>query len=392
MGCFNVQCNVSKMNIFNGDEMVVIPLFTRPNHSSSINIKLDFTEYLTKVRSDYLEQLKKYPINIVDNPHQTVSIKQEQRDDLYACAHFNLGVPFVAKYNDYGWFEIEEKNQPGVSEFISLIKNSAIDINKDVYQYCYDEFKPRDLKNIESSVYEDLESIRSVAQGNLLYVKSVSNLNPHYSLSPDGYHNVSFSFIDKKVFDHIVGENADLVNKIQNKLDKKLESLVDFLNMKTEHYKLFNEDPTNAHEKEILQNKKDEMRIKTNKMEDETMVRGLTKDISDSGNPFSMFHGYNLEFEDIAPLNKKTMLHEIDPKNKERIFNSLKSCVELFVVASVMSHDLSLKFSPVQYTGQTNSNKKIYEYHEKWLEIMNKKEEDHYDEKITKKTKKKMKP
>lgn len=167
MGCWNATCNVSKLPIFYGDEIVVIPLVAVTNDTAT--------------------------------------------NTCYATDNFvPFSFPIVGKYNDYG----------GIEDAVITEENDMLIRSYEFYKSNGDGTDPYKVE-----IGDDMEKfISEELCGNDTYYIKTNNLQTY----PNGLALVSVFFVHKKLYDTLIREIGDRIPYNQSEcyhdlLKKKFE-------------------------------------------------------------------------------------------------------------------------------------------------------------------------
>lgn len=205
MGCYNLSCSLSKIDLGAGDSVMVYPLVYTPHFST------------TKLLIGAEEQIVP-PINL---------------DDIGVNGVWSHLLPFEAQYNDYGSFESESYGKPycAAENFLQFLVESGV-TDKD------------NQKNLTEAVRLYKEGELAPAMALFMEICHAGKLYISYSAQclP-----VKMALVDKRVYDAIV-ENEYVQSQIKRKLNSilpllnkivQLPSVQDFYNSKSEYTELF---------------------------------------------------------------------------------------------------------------------------------------------------------
>jgi len=195
MGCFNVNCAVSGLNIRADEEVVVIPVFNQCLKSAAlttyINEKQVFIPCSNSVRRTSTEQ---------------------------------YGVPFRACYNEYGWFYFSQDKlgQYGWTWLIEHIMRCNIRVPADPSMCRKTGFEPSRLRQ-ENAVEELMNGIfdKSVFVDWMQVYKH--SRNPFAAL----IYSVDFVFVKSEVFEYIKLQNSTFADFLQNTITEFLNKVYD---------------------------------------------------------------------------------------------------------------------------------------------------------------------
>jgi len=318
-------------------------------------------EKMPASRSDYL---KTYGGAMFNEPSENYEIKISggEATELYPSEVWQVGLPVIAKYNDYGGFELQEHHsgQIALQLLVNYTKKHALELSQENVKYARIHFKPQDLKGDGQSA--DIEKILQAQQENMLFFGSES-IMPGGQYSPDNYNQVTFTYMDKRVYDLILGEMASYRQDLHQKIDNHFGFIEDFIKAKNELYKTDHNAP--------------EFKDKALAMH-ELEAKVKLSDINASyTNSLQCFYPQKyFEFDSYITIDKDTKQVSWDTKKKENYTKLLKAKADMVVVNDYMSNVLHESWTPVKYTGQKISNKQKINFNK----AVNKIAKEKYDE------------
>ena len=361
MGSFNVQCAVSKIDITYGDDVVIIPLFKSnrlsEDMSTTINEKALF-EATPKTTQDYLI---KHDPDYVNNlsTEKKVNIKRLPKEYGDDKGEWKIGFPIFAKYNDYGGFEFDkkQKNQLATKVFLNIIRKQAIPIKEnETHQYCRNNFNPSDLPQNEG---EAIDKITSLIFDHDLVIFDFEGVGLKKRSDGKNYIPVSFTFIDKKVYDLILNSEQSLSEKNNVEIDNILNQIIDY-SQKTELY--YNKDTANEDTREAYFKARQ-------KYESLNLVK--------NDHSYLYYGNHLTDFENYVSRDKENKKVFITPENQAKFKSFLELKGEAFVIQNFM-RKLNQSWEPIITTGQTtNGNIFKYQFNQKVNKIIQEKIIDH---------------
>ncbi len=230
MGSFNVQCMVSKNDIFNGDEIVVFPLFRNYDYSSDsdfkmiVNSKKEYDGLSEEKKSFFMNYRKEWVDGLKDNTEVILSRKSQ--------VDWQIGLPIFARYNDYGGFEFDgdEINQLGVDVLLGTIKKRGVEVSEDSYRNCRNIFDP---KLIGSDKKKDISKIMSLVADNDLLLCKMAYSGVDTKINNRNYTVMSFAFMDREVYDLMFKNMGRYLEKIEAEKIVYMKSVDDVIRFHT---------------------------------------------------------------------------------------------------------------------------------------------------------------
>lgn len=384
MGSFNVQCVASKMRITHYDEVVVFPLFK--HHESFNNFKLDLNikEELEKLSDNKKEYLIKHGGDFFTNPSEKfeLNITREKVTHIYPGETWKIGLPIIAKYNDYGGFELEDKHVGQISTqlFIRLVKNYGISASKENYEYARLNFNPKNLSGATTDENADIKEILNVQQDSLLFVANDNSIE--YKRNVNNYHQVSLAYMDKKVYDLMMDKFKLDREKLYKQIDEHIQYIAPYLEAGKNYFDFARANPDDKESKMNLYSQYKDL-------ESKTQIRGLNSDYESS---FQCYYRNTwFDFNNHMTMDKETKEMSWDPEKLTKYIELLKSKADAYIANSFMDNILSESWTPVKYTGQDMDNKDRIEFNKAVNKIAQERYNNAFGEDEPKPRKKKIK-
>lgn len=171
MGNYLVACALSGLNIHPDEEIVVVPLFRQehPQRSPQDGIL----------------------INIAGKEVHLPTRQDGRRPtDIY-----QIGLPFVARYDEAGGFHLDDEEQAGAKWLVSHVAQSAIQVtDNETVRHCRGAFRPKNLPNRVGKSLREIQ--KAVGNGYVILGRGLHEK-----------HSMSFAFVQKDVFEYVKGQS-----------------------------------------------------------------------------------------------------------------------------------------------------------------------------------------
>jgi hypothetical protein len=381
MGSFNVQCVASKMRISHYDEVIVFPLFKYKEPSGSVKVILNIKEEFEKLPENKKQYLLKYGGDTYTNPSEKAefNIPKENVNAIYPGETWQIGLPIIAKYNDYGGFELEDKHSDQIAAqlFIRLIKNSALPISKANYEYARVNFEPKNLSGAPDKQNDDIKEILNVQQDSLLFVCNDNSIE--YKNSHNSYRQVALSYMDKKVYDLMMNRFKADREEIYKQIDDHIAIIPQYLAAEKAYYTSDRED----------KEKRQELLSKYHELEDKVKIRRLNSEYENSFQCY--YRNTYFDFNNHMDMHPETKEMSWNPVKLETYTKLLKAKADAYIANLFMDVVLNESWTPVKYTGQNHSNQNRIAFNEAVNKIAKDKYNEYFGEDEPKSRKKKIK-
>ena len=325
MSDFSIQCVASKININNGDPIVVFPIYLIDKYRQTIRF---------------------------NQPDGSVMELNQPEPYTYGGRENNeIGIPFMAQYNGQGGYTVtrKQREQIGLSLFIQDVVNNALEISKETSERNTDPFYP---KKISLDMDECIRQIHNTFWRGELFIQKEHQLYP-----------VQFAYMHKSVYDYILSKEKPFLSKARKEIKNYFDHALQY-----------------AEARDLYMNG---LKMKDPDYSLTERYYKLSSQIHIASLEMGVFSPYYIKSSmDELPYVSKRMKgfnrlldnnqfeYYWEPEKKAELQSIFKSMTNLCAVTNHMDNKLNIGFETVRTCDTTMGNEAVLEFQEFTISLM----------------------